>query len=72
MAQATLFDSNLRLVFETGLNEKGEPIYKGKMYSNIKQNANAEQLFQAAQAIGALCNDSLYSVERTDRSDIIA
>jgi hypothetical protein len=72
MAQATLVDSNLRLVFETGVNEKGEPVFKGKMYSNVKNDASADQIFQVTQALGALCNDPLYTVERTDRSDIMA
>jgi hypothetical protein len=71
MAQATLIDSNLRLVFETGLNEKGEPIHKSKMYNNVKQGATVEQLFQAAGAIAALSNHPLYTVERDDRFDII-
>lgn len=72
MAQSTLVDSNLRLVFETGVNEKGEPILKGKMYSNLKHSATVDQLFQAASAIGSLSNYSLNTVERTDRSDIMA
>jgi hypothetical protein len=72
MAQATLVDSNLRLVFETGVNEKGEPIFKGKMYSNLKQEATTGQIYQAAQALSVLCNDPLYTVERSDRFDIMA
>jgi hypothetical protein len=72
MAQATLVDSNLRLVYETGVNEKGEPIFKGKMYSNLKHEATVEQIFQTAQAISTLCLDPLYTVERSDRSDIMA
>jgi hypothetical protein len=72
MAQATLVDSNLRLVFEVGVDEKGEPVFKGKMYSNLKNDATADQLYQVAQALGALCTDPLYTVERTDRSDIMA
>jgi hypothetical protein len=72
MAQATLVDSNLRLVFETGVNEKGEPIFKGKMYSNLKHEATTNQIYQAAQALSVLCNDPLYTVERSDRFDIMA
>jgi hypothetical protein len=72
MGQATLVDSNLRLIFETGLNEKGEPIFKGKMYSNLKHEATAEQIYQAARALGTLCKDPLYTVERSDRYDIMA
>jgi hypothetical protein len=71
MAQATLVDVNLRLVYEIGLNEMGEPIHKGKLYNNVKQGATTEQLFLAAESLAALSNDTLYTVERTDRSDII-
>jgi hypothetical protein len=72
MAQASLVDSNLRLVFETGVNQKGEPIHKGKLYSNLKPEASVNQLFQTAQAIGSLSRDPLITVERSDRSDIMA
>ncbi|WP_433997027.1 DUF1659 domain-containing protein [Cytobacillus firmus] len=30
MAQAIIIDSKLRLVFETGLNGQGKPVYKSK------------------------------------------
>jgi hypothetical protein len=70
MANATLFDTNLRLVFENGLNEKGEPIYKSKMYSSVLQEATADQLFQAANALAVLSVNPLYTIERTDRTDI--
>lgn len=71
MAQATILDSKLRLLFETGLNEKGEPVYKTKTYSNVSKEATADQLSQAAQAIGGLTNHPLASVERTDNFEII-
>lgn len=72
MAMATLVDSNLRLVFEAGLNEKGEPIYKNKMYSSVLTAATADQLFQAANALAVLSNNPLYTIERADRTDIMA
>jgi hypothetical protein len=72
MAQATLIDSNLRLVFEVGVDEKGEPIFKNKMYSNLKHEATTDQIFQAAQALGALSQAPLNTVERSDRFDIMA
>ena len=71
MAQAMLKDSRLTLVFETGLNEKGEPIFKGKSYGNVRKEATADQLHQAAVALGGLCSNPLSSVERTDNHDII-
>ncbi|MFD2442792.1 DUF1659 domain-containing protein [Bacillus sp. CGMCC 1.16607] len=72
MAQSMLVESSLRLVYETGLNEKGEPIYKGKTYNNVKKEATVDQLFQVAQAIGTLSTDPIHAVERNDRSDITA
>lgn len=72
MALSNLVDSNLRLVYETGVNEKGEPVFKGKMYSNLKHDASVEQIFQTVQAISTLCMDPLNTVERSDRSNIIA
>jgi hypothetical protein len=71
MATANILDSKLRLLFETGMNEKGEPVFKTKTYSNVSKAATADQLSQAAQAIGGLTNYPLASVERTDNFEII-
>ncbi|WP_059170300.1 DUF1659 domain-containing protein [Bacillus sp. FJAT-27445] len=71
MAQAMLADSKLRLVFETGIDEKGKPIYKSKMFNNLKTEATPNQMFQAASAIAALCADTLNVVERNDRMEIL-
>ncbi len=71
MAEAMIMDSRLRLLFETGLNDKGEPIYKTKTYSNIRKDATAEQLSQAAKALGELTEYPLAGVERTDNFEIV-
>jgi len=71
MAQAMMKDSRMTLVFETGLNEKGEPIFEGKSYANVRKEATADQLHQAATALGGLSAYPLSSVERTDNHDII-
>lgn len=71
MAEAMIMDSRLRLLFETGLNDKGEPIYKTKTYSNIRKDATADQLSQAAQALGGLSNFPLAGVERSDNFEIV-
>ncbi|QED49685.1 DUF1659 domain-containing protein [Cytobacillus dafuensis] len=71
MAQARMFDTKLRLSFETGLNEKGEPIFKSKTFGNVKNTATADQLHQVAQAIAALSNDPLAAVVRNDSFDIV-
>lgn len=71
MALAMLKDSSIRLSFETGMDEKGEPIYKGKTYSNVRKEATADQVDQAAKALGGLSANSLNSVERNDSFEII-
>ena len=71
MAQASLIQSKLRLVFEVGVDENGKSLYKAKTV-NVKTEATTDQLFQTAQALAALCNDPLNTVERNDSSDIIA
>ncbi|OIK08710.1 hypothetical protein BIV60_25600 [Bacillus sp. MUM 116] len=72
MAQARLATTKLRIVFETGMDEQGKPILKAKTFSNVKKAATADQLYQAAQAIFVLCNDTLNRVERTDSSDLLS
>ncbi|MED4228046.1 DUF1659 domain-containing protein [Neobacillus cucumis] len=71
MAQALLAGTKLRLLFDAGIDNEGNPILKSRSFNNIKKEATVDQLFQAAQAISALCNDSLSRVERTDNSEII-
>jgi len=71
MAQATMLDSALRLVFYTGDDiETGDPIFKTKGFNNVKANATADQLFEIAQAISSLQEHDLYRVERRDNTEI--
>ncbi|WP_141432382.1 DUF1659 domain-containing protein [Bacillus sp. 03113] len=72
MAQAILADTKLRITFETGLNEKGEPIFKAKTFSNIKKEATADQLYSVAQAIASISAYTLSSIERNDSLDLMA
>lgn len=71
MAEAMIIDSRLRLNFETGVNEKGEPTYKVKTYSNIRKGATAAELYQAGQALGGLSAHLLVGVERTVNFEIV-
>ncbi|WP_160725487.1 DUF1659 domain-containing protein [Bacillus sp. USDA818B3_A] len=72
MAQALLEGTKLRLVFDAGIDNEGNPILKSRTFNNIKKEATVDQLFQAAQAISTLCTDTLNKVERTDSSEILA
>lgn len=72
MAQEMLKDCGIRLFFETGLDEKGEPIVKSKTYNNVRKEATGEQIYQAAQALVGLSTYPLISLERNNSLDIIA
>lgn len=71
MAQAIIIDSKLRLVFETGLNGQGTPVYKSKTYNSVKQSATADQLFTVGQAIAGLSSYPLTELNRNDSFDIL-
>lgn len=71
MAQALLMYTKLQLSFETGLNEKGEPVFKTRTYSNVKETATPDQLFLAAQAIASLSTDPLASIIQNNSLDIV-
>ncbi|MCM3672075.1 DUF1659 domain-containing protein [Mesobacillus maritimus] len=70
MAQQVIKNTRLTLMYETGLDEKGEPIFKGKSYSSIRMSATPDQLHQAAVALSGLCAHVLSSIERTDNHDV--
>ena len=72
MAQQVLIDSQLRLVFDMGMDENGKTIFKNKNYNNVKTSATADQLLQAAQAIAGLQTETLALVERNNSSQITA
>ncbi|WP_096190817.1 DUF1659 domain-containing protein [Neobacillus soli] len=72
MAKGLLLGTKLRLVFEAGMDDEGNPLYKAKTFSNVKKEATVDQLFQAAKAITVLCNDTLNKVERNDSTEILA
>ncbi len=71
MAVATLQKSQMRLYFENGVHpETNEVIYKGKLFNNVKLNANADQLLNVAYALEGLQQLTLHDVERNDSSII--
>lgn len=72
MAQAVVTSSKLRLVFQVGMDDEGKPVLKAKTFSNIQKSATADQLFQAAQALIGLSNDTLSNIERVDNADLLA
>ncbi|WP_246942811.1 DUF1659 domain-containing protein [Bacillus pinisoli] len=66
MATSMMTDSQLRLVFEAGVNAEGKVIYKNKNFNNIKTSATTDQLFSVAQSLVGLQQYTLSAIERND------
>jgi hypothetical protein len=67
MAQAFISDSQLRLVFETGVDAEGKLTYKSKNFSNIKTAATTDGLYAVAQSIVSLQQYPVSAIERNDK-----
>lgn len=72
MAEMQLIESQLRLTYESGVGENGKTLYRYKNYSNIKTEATADGLLQAAQVIASLQTYPLAKIERVDTQQINA
>jgi len=72
MAEANIVKTSFRILFENGLNQKGEPVYKAKSYNNVKTSSTDDQIHQTAQALASLSNLPFYAVERNDKKEIYA
>lgn len=70
MATSTIMDSELRLNFETGVDPKGKPIIKSKNFK-VKTTATTDQLHAVANALAALQQYPLDSIERNDSYSIL-
>lgn len=70
MAIVSIKESRLRLTYQVGTDETGNPIYRVKTYNNVKPNAQADQLLLASKAISSLANAPLMTVERNDIVEI--
>jgi hypothetical protein len=66
MAQSIISDSQLRLVFDMGVDENGKAIYKNKNFSNIKTSATTDGLFAVAQGLVSLQQHPVSAIERND------
>ncbi|MDR4890143.1 DUF1659 domain-containing protein [Fredinandcohnia sp. QZ13] len=58
--------TQLRFVFENGIDDKGKMTYKNKNYNNINPLVTAEDLFSVAISIEKLQTLPLVTLERND------
>ncbi|KAA0548443.1 DUF1659 domain-containing protein [Bacillus sp. BGMRC 2118] len=68
MAQSFLSDSQLRLVFNTGVDSEGKPTYKSKSFRNVKTDATTDGLYAVATSLIALQQYPAEAIERNDKN----
>lgn len=71
MAVSNIEKSQLRLVFETGIDpETQEPVFKSKNFNHVQIDATASSLNKIAELLASLQEYELYQVQRVDHSNI--
>lgn len=71
MASAITYKSQLRLYFVVGENEKGEDVFKSKLFNNVKIDASVDGLYAVATALAPLQVHPLDKVERGETAEIV-
>lgn len=61
-------NSRLQVRYQTGVNEKDEPIYRTRTLANVKSNSSDESLWTVATAIAGLQKHNVAEVRRIDNS----
>jgi hypothetical protein len=66
-----IVNTQLQMVFDNGVDEEGNPIFRTKSFNNVKTTSTPEQLHNVTVSLAQLQQRVLYNVERND-SFIIA
>jgi hypothetical protein len=69
--QVQPFDSRLRLRFEVGLDNEGNPVYSTRTYSGIKPAANDQDVYDIAVIFSELQVYPLVSINRVNETQLV-
>lgn len=69
--QSTLAKSALALRYISGVDSKGNDVIKAKKFTNVKVEATAQNIYDAAQALAPLMKYPMSEIVRTDDSVLI-
>ncbi|TYS89343.1 DUF1659 domain-containing protein [Rossellomorea aquimaris] len=70
MATADLKSTRIRLAYNDGLDEKGNPKIAYKSYSYINALATADEMNSAALSVASLSSKGLNNIEKVETFDI--
>jgi hypothetical protein len=69
--QVQQVDSRLRLRFEVGQDEQGNPRYSTRTYSGVKPEADDQDVYDIAVVLSGLQDYSLVSVSRISEAELV-
>ncbi|WP_078555090.1 DUF1659 domain-containing protein [Bacillus alkalicellulosilyticus] len=61
-----IIQSRFTLTLETGINDKGDPIFKAKSFANVKENATDAAVKATAEALAPLQIHPVFNVTRSN------
>ncbi|MCA1065235.1 DUF1659 domain-containing protein [Rossellomorea sp. AcN35-11] len=70
MATADLKSTRIRLAYNDGVDEKGNPTFVYKSYSYIHSQATADEMNSAALSLASLSSKGLSNIEMIQNFDI--
>lgn len=70
MAQEFLQESAIKITFQNGVKENGEPLLVTKSLYNLKETATSDAIMQVVESLASLVSYPLYSVERNNSFDV--
>lgn len=71
MAGYDFLSATITLVYETGVDGKGESVFASQTYRNVANNVPAEQLSAVCAAVGGLSQHLLYDAVKTQKESIL-
>jgi len=63
-------NSTLRMSFQTGVNDQGDPVYRRRSMTNIKHNATDQNIYDVAEILADLQIYNLAEVNRADNAQL--
>ncbi|GAB6159317.1 hypothetical protein JCM39194_25170 [Desulfotomaculum varum] len=65
------FSCSLKLRYQKGVNANGDPVYVNRTYQRVKLTATDQAIYEVAQAISSLQEQTLLGVYRVDDGELI-
>ncbi|MEW6621810.1 MAG: DUF1659 domain-containing protein [Bacillota bacterium] len=67
----TPVSSGLKLMVQTGIDEKGNPVIRSRNFARVKPDASDEAVYNTAVVLGSLQEHPVAAVRRTAEVDLV-